>query len=139
MQYHIYLLLQTVQNCHIHNVTLYVPTKKQYQCVLVNITFYSMHNICVTSSSSIYYPGEFSPLAELTSPFTMLLQPSYPLHLLHYSPLFHVFLYHVSPSFHWPASLSLPSIFNSNTFFISTSSSYNMSEPPQSFLSQMLL
>ena len=42
--------------------------------------------------------------------------------LLHYSPLFYVILYHVNPSFHWPASLC-PSIFNFNTFFISTSSS----------------
>ena len=60
--------------------------------------------------------------------------------LLHYSPLFHVFFYHVNPLFHWPAYLS-SSCFQLQHFLYLylLISSYNMSEPPQSFLPQMLL
>ena len=60
-----------------------------------------------SSSSSVYYLGEFSPLAGVGQSFHCS-PPTLPIPciLLHYSPLFHVFLYQVNPSFHWPASLS---------------------------------
>ena len=77
----------------------------------------------ISSSSSIYYPGEFSLLAEVGQYFHCF-PPTLPIPfiLLHNSPLFHVLVYHVNPLFHWPASLS-SSFYFQLEHFISTSSS----------------
>ena len=76
------------------------------------------------SSSSIYYPGEFSLLVGIGQSFHCS-PPAFPIPciLLHYSPLF---MSSSTTSIHHFTGLPLflcPSIFNSNTFFLSTSSS----------------
>ena len=93
-------------------------------------------NVCL-SSSSIYYPGEFSPLVKVDHFFYHSPPLPIPCILLHN---FHLFISPASccttplflmssstTSIHRFTSLHLflhPSIFNSNTFFISTSSSF---------------
>ena len=94
-------------------------------------TMYLCYQKC-SSSSSIYYLGKVA----FGQSFHRSPPPNLPIPciLLHYSPLFHVFLYHVNPSFHWLPLFLHPSIFNSNTLYLHLLiSSYNMSKPPQSF------
>ena len=75
-----------------------------------------------SSSSAIYYPGEFFLLVRVGQSFHCSPPPTLPIHciLLHYSPLFHVLLYHYFAGM--PLFLRLY-IFNSNTYFNSSSSS----------------
>ena len=79
----------------------------------------------IISSSSINYPCEFSPLAGVGQPFTtLLLQPSLSPAFCCTIPFF--FMSSSPMSIHRFTGLPLflhPSIFNSNTFLISTSSS----------------
>ena len=73
------------------------------------------------NSISFYYPGIVSILVGLGQSFHCSPAAiSIPCIMSHNSPLSRVLLYDINPLLYWPASLC--PIFNSNTFFISTSS-----------------
>ena len=109
----------------------------QFTCCHCNL-FVNIYGIIINLLSWRIFPASrgwpvLSPLSSSNPPIPCI--------LLHYSPLFHVFLYHINPSFHWPASLS-PSFYFQLQHFLYLHlliSSCNMSKPPQSFLPQMLL
>ena len=95
----------------------------------VLLTTHQNYSTCFTHlSSSIYYPGEFSPLVGVGQSFHRSPPPNIPIPciLLHYSPLF---MSSSTTSIHRFTGLPLflcPSVCNSNTFFISTSSSLHI-------------